>query len=156
VCFQLFFYSSWIFVLEFCVRVVFLNLTIASLFKIFHDRSLRCLIDDSSVFSDVEVAKIDSTTFKVSERINIVYNFLVTDLKRVNRWWTESDSSSLLSSLSAQSVSIAHFQSQFISYLHCCKEFYSSSRRKFFSRSIIFYTLWIACSADWSLLVFYS
>jgi len=55
------------------VRVVFLNLAIASLFKIFHDRSLQHLIDDSSVFSDVEVAKIDSTTFKVSERINIVF-----------------------------------------------------------------------------------
>ncbi len=55
------------------MRVVFLNLAIASLFKIFRDRSLRRLIDDSSVFSDVEVAKIDSTTFKVSERINIVF-----------------------------------------------------------------------------------
>jgi len=55
------------------VHVVFLNLTIASLFKIFCDRSLRRLIDDLSVFSDVEVAKIDSTTFKVSERINIVF-----------------------------------------------------------------------------------
>ncbi len=55
------------------MRVVFLNLAIASLFKIFHDRSLQHLIDDSSVFSDVEVAKIDSTTFKVSERINIVF-----------------------------------------------------------------------------------
>ena len=49
------------------MHVIFLNLTIASLFKIFHDRSLRRLIDDSSVFSHVEVAKIDSTTFKVSE-----------------------------------------------------------------------------------------
>jgi len=49
------------------VRVIFLNLAIAFLFKIFHDRSLRRLIDDSSIFSDVEVAKIDSTTFKVNE-----------------------------------------------------------------------------------------
>ncbi len=55
------------------MRVVFLNLAIASFFKIFRDRSLRRLIDDSSVFSDVEVAKIDSTTFKVSERINIIF-----------------------------------------------------------------------------------
>jgi len=49
------------------MRVVFLNLVIASLFKIFHDNSLQHLIDDSSVFSDVEVAKIDFTTFKVNE-----------------------------------------------------------------------------------------
>ncbi len=55
------------------MHVVFLNLVIASLFKIFHDRSLQRLIDDSSIFSDVEVAKIDSTTFKVSERINIIF-----------------------------------------------------------------------------------
>ncbi len=55
------------------MRVVFLNLAIASFFKIFRDRSLRRLIDDSSIFSDVEVAKIDSTTFKVSERINIIF-----------------------------------------------------------------------------------
>jgi len=55
------------------VRVVFLNLAIASFFKIFRDRSLQRLIDDSSIFSDVEVAKIDSTTFKVSERINIIF-----------------------------------------------------------------------------------
>ncbi len=55
------------------MRVVFLNLVIASLFKIFCDRSLQHLIDDLSVFSDVEVAKIDSTTFKVSEWINIVF-----------------------------------------------------------------------------------
>jgi len=49
------------------MRVVFLNLAIASLFKIFCNRSLWHLIDDSSIFSNVEVAKIDSTTFKVSE-----------------------------------------------------------------------------------------
>ena len=55
------------------MHVVFLNLAIASLFKIFRDRSLQHLIDDLSVFSDVEVTKIDSTTFKVSERINIVF-----------------------------------------------------------------------------------
>ena len=55
------------------MRVVFLNLAIASLFKIFRDRSLQRLIDDSNIFSNVEVAKIDSTTFKVSERINIVF-----------------------------------------------------------------------------------
>jgi len=55
------------------MHVVFLNLVIASLLKIFHDRSLQRLIDDSSIFSDVEVAKIDSTTFKVSERINIIF-----------------------------------------------------------------------------------
>ncbi len=55
------------------MHVVFLNLVIASLFKIFHDRSLQRLIDDSSIFSDVEVAKIDSTTFKVSERVNIIF-----------------------------------------------------------------------------------
>ncbi len=55
------------------MHVVFFNLAIASLFKIFRDRSLQRLIDDSSIFSDVEVAKIDSTTFKVSERINIVF-----------------------------------------------------------------------------------
>ncbi len=55
------------------MRVVFLNLAIASLFKIFRNRSLQRLIDDSSVFSDVEVAKIDSTTFKVNEQINIVF-----------------------------------------------------------------------------------
>jgi hypothetical protein len=55
------------------VHVVFFNLAIASLFKIFRDRSLRRLINDSSVFLDVEVTKIDSTTFKVSERINIVF-----------------------------------------------------------------------------------
>ncbi len=66
-------YSSTIFILEFCMHVVFLNLAIASLFKIFRDRSLRRLIDDSSVFSDVEVAKIDFTTFKVNEWINIVF-----------------------------------------------------------------------------------
>ncbi len=55
------------------MHVVFLNLAIASLFKIFRDRSLQRLIDDLSIFSDVEVAKIDSTTFKVSEQINIVF-----------------------------------------------------------------------------------
>jgi len=55
------------------VCIVFLNLTIASLFKIFCDRSLQCLIDDLSVFSNVEVAKIDSTTFKVNEQINIIF-----------------------------------------------------------------------------------
>ncbi len=55
------------------MHVVFLNLAIASLFKIFRDRSLRRLIDDLSVFSDVEVAKIDFTTFKVNEWINIVF-----------------------------------------------------------------------------------
>ncbi len=55
------------------MRVVFLNLAIASLFKIFRDRSLRRLIDDLSIFSDVEVANIDSTTFKVNEWINIVF-----------------------------------------------------------------------------------
>ncbi len=55
------------------MHVVFLNLVIAFLFKIFHDRSLQRLIDDSSIFSDVEVAKIDSTTFKVNEQINIVF-----------------------------------------------------------------------------------
>ncbi len=55
------------------MRVVFLNLVIASLFKIFHDHSLQHLIDDSSVFSDVKVAKIDFTTFKVNEWINIVF-----------------------------------------------------------------------------------
>ncbi len=55
------------------MHVVFLNLTIASLFKIFCDRSLQRLIDDSSVFSDVEVAKIDSTTFKVNKWINIIF-----------------------------------------------------------------------------------
>ncbi len=55
------------------MRVVFLNLAITSLFKIFRDRSLRRLIDDLSIFSDVEVAKIDSTTFKVNEWINIVF-----------------------------------------------------------------------------------
>ena len=55
------------------MHVVFLNLAIASLFKIFHDCSLWRLIDDLSVFSDVEVAKIDSTTFKVNEWINIVF-----------------------------------------------------------------------------------
>ncbi len=55
------------------MHVVFFNLAIASLFKIFRDRSLQRLIDDSSIFSDVEVAKIDFTTFKVSERINIVF-----------------------------------------------------------------------------------
>ena len=49
------------------MHVVFLNLAIASLFKIFRDRSLQHLIDDLSVFSDVEVAKIDSTIFKISE-----------------------------------------------------------------------------------------
>jgi len=49
------------------MRVVFLNLVIASLFKIFYDHSLQHLINDSSVFSDVEVAKIDFTTFKVNE-----------------------------------------------------------------------------------------
>ncbi len=55
------------------MRVVFLNLAIAFLFKIFRDRSLQHLIDDLSIFSDVEVAKIDSTTFKVNERINIIF-----------------------------------------------------------------------------------
>jgi len=49
------------------MHVVFFNLAIASLFKIFRDCSLRRLIDDLSVFSDVEVAKIDFTTFKVNE-----------------------------------------------------------------------------------------
>jgi len=53
------------------MRVVFLNLAIAFLFKIFRDCNLQRLIDDLSVFSDVEVTKIDSTTFKVSKRINI-------------------------------------------------------------------------------------
>jgi len=55
------------------VHVVFLNLAIASFFKIFRDCSLQRLINDSSIFSDVEIAKIDSTTFKVSERINIIF-----------------------------------------------------------------------------------
>jgi len=55
------------------MHVVFLNLTITSLFKIFHDRNLQRLINDSSVFSDVEVAKIDFTTFKFNKRINIVF-----------------------------------------------------------------------------------
>ncbi len=55
------------------MHVIFLNLAIASLFKIFHDRSLQRLIDDSSIFSDVKVAKIDSTTFKVNEWINIIF-----------------------------------------------------------------------------------
>ncbi len=55
------------------MHVVFLNLAIASLFKIFRDRSLQRLIDDLSIFSDVEVAKIDSTTFKVSEQVDIVF-----------------------------------------------------------------------------------
>ncbi len=55
------------------MRVVFLNLAIASLFKIFRDCSLWRLIDNLSVFSDVEVVKIDSTTFKVSEWINIIF-----------------------------------------------------------------------------------
>ncbi len=55
------------------MHVVFLNLAIAFLFKIFHDCSLQHLINDSSIFLNVEVAKIDSTTFKVSERINIVF-----------------------------------------------------------------------------------
>ncbi len=55
------------------MRVVFLNLVIASLFKIFRDCSLWRLIDNLSVFSDVEVVKIDSTTFKVSEWINIIF-----------------------------------------------------------------------------------
>ncbi len=42
--------------------------------KIEHTRnSLQRLIDDSSIFSDVEVAKIDFTTFKVSEQINIIF-----------------------------------------------------------------------------------
>ncbi len=55
------------------MHVVFLNLAIASFFKIFRDCSLQRLINDSSIFSDVEIAKIDSTTFKVSERINIIF-----------------------------------------------------------------------------------
>ncbi len=55
------------------MHVIFLNLAIASLFKIFRDRSLQRLIDNLSVFSDVEVAKIDFTTFKVSEWINIIF-----------------------------------------------------------------------------------
>jgi hypothetical protein len=55
------------------MHVVFFNLAIASLFKIFHDRNLQRLIDDLNIFSDVKVAKIDFTTFKVSERINIVF-----------------------------------------------------------------------------------
>jgi len=36
-------------------------------FKIFCNHSLQRLIDNSSIFSDVEVAKINSITFKVNE-----------------------------------------------------------------------------------------